>query len=317
MASADNQGTDDRLLIEYLLGALPEKETERFDELSITDEQFAWRLNAAENDLVDAYVRGELSGADLNRFKTTYLSSPKRRHKVEFAEGLLAFEHRTAGLAVEKKAQGSIPQSVERLPFWRAILNPRLVYQWGLAVASLALLVAGGFLLRANLGLRKQVTEAQGQAAKLTQRVAEMERQVDRERAAKQDPRQTEANVDQLKIVSLLLPPPTRGPSAIETVSLHPGNDLVVLVLTLDSDDFPGYQVKLKDSSANQVLWQSTKLAASGQGRKVVSVGLPARILNQKNYSAQLTGIKGDGSSEIIGDYPFRVLLAQHSPAQH
>jgi hypothetical protein len=44
---------------EYLLGALPEAETERLDELSITDDEFTESLQVAETDLVDAYVLGE------------------------------------------------------------------------------------------------------------------------------------------------------------------------------------------------------------------------------------------------------------------
>ena len=73
---------DDDAIIQYLLGRLPDKEAERLDELSITDDDFALRLNAAEYDLVDAYVRGELSGDTQQRFRSFYLSSPKRREKL-------------------------------------------------------------------------------------------------------------------------------------------------------------------------------------------------------------------------------------------
>ena len=87
---------------EYLLGALPEAETERLDELSITDDEFAESLQAAEMDLVDAYVLGELTGADLERFKTHYLASPLRREKVEFAKVLQSFgEQELAGSLVK------------------------------------------------------------------------------------------------------------------------------------------------------------------------------------------------------------------------
>lgn len=58
----------------------------------IADEQLAVRLAAIENDLVDAYVGGELSGDDLDRFKSSYRSSAYRRHKVDFATALLESE---------------------------------------------------------------------------------------------------------------------------------------------------------------------------------------------------------------------------------
>ena len=91
---------DDRLLTQYLLRALPEEETERLDELSIADDDFAARLSSAENDLVDAYVRGELPPEESARFRSAYLSSPKRRDKVKFAETFLSFQQRVAARPV-------------------------------------------------------------------------------------------------------------------------------------------------------------------------------------------------------------------------
>ena len=73
---------NDQTINEYLLGSLPEAESERLDELSFTDDEFAEALRAAEKDLVDAYVQGELSGAALERFKSHYLSTPRRRGNV-------------------------------------------------------------------------------------------------------------------------------------------------------------------------------------------------------------------------------------------
>jgi hypothetical protein len=83
---ADESGREDQQFERYLLGLLPEDEAERLDELSLTDDEAAWRLSAVENDLVDAYVRGELSGETLQRFNSYYLLSPIRRAKVTFAQ---------------------------------------------------------------------------------------------------------------------------------------------------------------------------------------------------------------------------------------
>src|SRR5947199_7443535 len=95
---------DDQLLTRYLLGALPEEETARLDELSIADDDFCWRLRAAENDLVDAFVAGALSGDTLDRFRSFYLASPRRRERVEFARALLAF---TGNAAAARPRSGS------------------------------------------------------------------------------------------------------------------------------------------------------------------------------------------------------------------
>src|SRR5438552_2551487 len=149
MLSPDKPMYDDQALIRYLLGAAPEEETERLDELSVTDDEFAWRLSAAENDLVDSYVNGELSGEDLERFRSAYLSSAARREKVRFAEALL-MGHRVVPAPATASSRG----------FLRWLTAPRLALQWGFAAAAALMLLAGGFLLRENLRLQNQVAQA-------------------------------------------------------------------------------------------------------------------------------------------------------------
>ncbi len=90
------QQVDDKTIAEYLLGATSESETERLDEMSLTDDDFAERLRNAENDLVDAYARGELSGEDREKFINHYLASPRRRDKVRLAETLVAYADQPA-----------------------------------------------------------------------------------------------------------------------------------------------------------------------------------------------------------------------------
>src|ERR1700737_3619454 len=111
MSLSDKQEYDDRVLTRYLLGALPGEEAERFDELSIADDEFASRLSAGENDLVDAYIRGEPSGEHLEQFKSFYLSSPKRREKVTFAEALSSLDANTATAAAQAAPARTVPSS--------------------------------------------------------------------------------------------------------------------------------------------------------------------------------------------------------------
>jgi hypothetical protein len=314
MAPSENQALDDELLKRYLLGALPEAETERLHELSVTDGDLAGRLEAVENDLVDAYVRGELPPEDLDQFKRFYLASPRRREKVRLAAGFLALEGRAARAAgmQETASQRTLPDRSKG----RMHAGPRFRLQWGLAAASLALLIAGSYLLFQNLGLRKQLTEAQSQHAP-DKRVEELERQLAQERSDKdqalkelQQAHDSQPNLDQLKTVSVLLPPPLRSEGPVPTVSVHPGTDLVVLVLPVEADDFPAYQAKLKDPRTRQVLWSSARLAITPGGeRKTVSISFRAGLLKQQNYIVDLAGLPSHGAAEVIGGYPFSVVL--------
>lgn len=72
MCAAQEQNDNGQLLTRYLLGGLTADEQDRLGDLSITDDEFALRLRSAENELVDAYARGELSGEIVHRFRTVY-----------------------------------------------------------------------------------------------------------------------------------------------------------------------------------------------------------------------------------------------------
>jgi Tfp pilus assembly protein PilN len=318
MSLQDKSKYDDQTLTRYLLGALPAEEAERLDELSIADDDMAARLDCVENDLVDAYARGEVTGEKLKQFESLYLSSPKRRVKVELAQALLARE-RTAATApsvvvrtvVEPAPKEGREASRERRPLFSGL------FQWGFAVTAAALLLVAGYLLFANLRLRKQVNEALASQSSLEGREQQLRNQLDEQRSANAQAQQElqrlrngQPNLDQITTISLLLPPPTRGISTLPSISLRRGTDLVVLLLTLESDDFPAYRVALKDPGSNQALWQSASMSATSVGeKKAVSVSFRAGLLKQQNYLAELTGVPTRGSPELIGGYPFRVVL--------
>src|ERR1041385_7075840 len=135
----------DELLIRYLVGSLPEDETERLDELSITDDEFACRLRDVENDLVDAYSRGELSGETLERFESFYFSSARGRRKVQFAQTLLAEGHPV-----------SIPPPTPSPLF----VIPRLSFKWALVGVTGLLVLAGAYLWYENRQLGNQLAQA-------------------------------------------------------------------------------------------------------------------------------------------------------------
>lgn len=298
---------NDELLTRYLLGDLPAEQAEQLDELSVADDEFAWRLNGVENDLVDGFVRGELEGATLQKFQSVYLSSTMRRQKVEFATGLLELEKRAA-------LQAAGPKRAKLSTGRWGWLGAISFQQWSFAAAAVALLLIAAFLFTDNLRLRRQVDQAR---ANSSQHEQQLQQELDRQRAANAE---VHGELDrahgdgqdlaQLKTVSLLLPPPTRGVGPLQSVVVHPGTDLVVVLLTLESDAFPQYRVALKDPAIQREVWHSPDLSASSAaGHKAVAVSVPAKLLQQGHYLAELTGIRRNGAIEPIGDYPFGVVL--------
>jgi hypothetical protein len=323
MSSADKQGLNDHVLSRYLLGSLPAQEAERLDELSIADDEFALRLDAVENDLVDAYARGDLSGDALEQFQKFYLSSPRRREKVEFARIFLRFAEKTASAVAGATTQPAIPSaqpadqtSRTRSP-WRQLTIPRLGLQWGLAAAALVMLLATSYQFVENERLRQQAAEARNQQTALNQRTQDLESQLREQRSANAGMREELDRLRQvlsaphaLNIVAALLLPQMRGASQIPTVSVPVGTDQVQLRLQLESDDFPSYQVALKDPARSTVIWNNSNVRARAQGEaKVVSVNIPAGLLKRQNYIIDLTGVSSNGRTEFISGYPMSVVL--------
>ena len=87
---------DDRHMVSYLLGLLPEEEAERLDEASVLDDEMASRLCGVEDDLVDAYVTETLDPNTRDHFEAFYLKSPRRREKVKFAKRFLTVVDRAS-----------------------------------------------------------------------------------------------------------------------------------------------------------------------------------------------------------------------------
>ncbi len=337
-----NQTYNNQALTEYLLGSLPEVETERFDELSITNDEFAETLKAAEKDLVDAYVQGDLAGTALVQFKSYYLASPLRRERVEFAQAFQTLaEKNLAAQAAE--LPGSNPAGPETkgngfgwFSAGTVLTVPRLAWQWGFAAAVLAFLFAGGWLALENVRLRHQMTQTQTRREAFGQREQELQRELESSRSNNAKTEQELARVTEERrrleedlrkeqdrrrvdekqqpsrpseglMVSFTLAPQMRSIGQVPTVSIPAITDYVAMHLDMESNDYPAYRVGLLDPSNNQVLWRSGKIKASGN-RKALSVRFRAGLLKPQTYLLQVSGVPASGRSEVIGDYPFRVV---------
>jgi hypothetical protein len=306
---------DDQVLIRYLLGSATEQEVERLDELSLADDEFALRLSDVENDLIDAYVRRELSAETLERFQSYYLSTAAGRSKVSFAQTWLAYQ------------SGRSASSTPATPVRPWLSTPSLFRQWGVATAAvLLLMIASGYLLVQNTRLRSQVTAARAERTMLEQRAQELRTEQDKQRAANADTakelarlRESLAKLEERPgnrpagrtfMLSFVLPPATRGASDVAVIAIPSGTANVGVRLGLESDDFPRYRVALKDAAVDRVVWRSTDLKAAAHGAsRIVSITIPASAIESKTYSLDLTGVPARGSAELVGSYPLRVVL--------
>ncbi|MFN7927665.1 MAG: hypothetical protein U0Y68_06920 [Blastocatellia bacterium] len=336
----DSQNYDNQPLAQYLLGALPEAQTEECDELSFIDDDFAARLEAVENDLVDAYVRGELTGRDRAAFESYYLASPRRREKVAFAKSLQEFAAQQAATlpaatANEETRAAQSPQD----SWWRSFLNlftiPTLTLQWGMAAAALLMFLAGGWFAWETMRLRGQINASQTETAALQQREKELQAQIEQQRSnnaqtreqLQQELARTQQQLAQLQqqelarqqakvetpaaepsLLHVELAPQTRGVGQSSLLTVPAGTDYAVLQLETEDDDYSSYRAELLSLAGDRLLWKSGALKARTRGNsKMIDLKIRAKLLAPGDYVVRLKGVTGNGQVEDIHRYAFKV----------
>jgi hypothetical protein len=287
---ADTGGShdyDDQRLIRYVLGTLNADETEALDELSMTDEDFAGRLRVVEDDLVDAYARGDLAADDRTRFESRCLSVPAARDRLRFAQTLAAHQQRT-GSAASPQLGGMTQASRQGRP-------PLL---WALAAAaSIALAVASYVAVGRT---RTPSPQPEGPSAVVKSQPSPP--------SAESPKASVPAQIDET-VIAMVLMPPTRGPGESPTLTIPGSATNVQIHLVLESDDFRSYEVALKGSKTDRTLWRSARLQSSASGaNRIVPVTIDAALLNPERYTLDLSGYRDKGSGEIITSYTFRVI---------
>jgi hypothetical protein len=310
------EDSNKRVIMQYLLGALSEPETERLDELSFTDDKFAESLQSAEHDLVDAYVQDELSATELERFNSYYLSTPLRQKKVAFARALQTLDRREAETPVPS------PRSSERRRSWffERLATPR--FAWGLSTAVVVLLIVGGALLYQNIRLRRQIAETQSRREALLQREQELQAQLSSERTRTENElthlREELARLEKERalpsplpaqsspVFSFVLRPPLRGVGSVPSFTVPAKTETVSIQLGLESTHASAYRVSLIDPSG-QSFWRSNTLKLRPNERNL-KVSFAANLLKPQTYVLQVMAFSENGTSEIVGDYPFRIV---------
>jgi hypothetical protein len=275
---------------DYLLGQLPEPETERLDELTITDGGYAERVRAVEHDLVDAFARGELEGVVLEQFKARYLTNPRRDEAVQFARALQSLEQHPARPAAPQIARAAT-KTVPTTRRWRDLLP---------MAAAVILAVATVWLAFANQALRERATNAELQR---DQQLRERET----ESATTTAPPSTGGVRSEPTMATLVLMPPLRSARQLPTVTLTGDGELSVQ-LELEPVDFPAYDAALVDANGNRVLWRSDRLIARtvGDGKRI-DLSLPAAFLSPQDYLIRVSGLPDRGAAEIVGEYRFSI----------
>jgi hypothetical protein len=315
MKSSKTGSVSERELTRYLLGDLQGEDCERLDELSVTDDEFIERLSAAENDLVDAYVRGQLRSDARRDFESHYLATDVRRRKVEVARAL-----QLAGAEPEFTAARQDRRAANR----RSMLwLPRMRFGWVFMAAAVALCVTTAWLAVENHRLREQDRASLAANRAVEDQLRQLLGQLQTEQALQSSPTPAEAESGPRNpgqparlISSLFLLPPTRGAGTVPVATVNQTDRWLRLQLALESNDFSEYQVDLIELATNKRVWRSGPVkSVDAHHRRALSFLLPLGDLKDQRYAAEVSGIAAaDGHPEVVGSYVFR--LAKAAPAK-
>jgi len=324
---------DNQTLFAYLLGALPDSESERLDEMTFIDGEFAEAVKIAEKDLVDSYVGGELSDQMREQFESHYMASPLRREKVAFARALDNFAYQAG------KASDPTPAPLREVPSragsgWFKTLLESLGFLGGgnrgfafaAGAAMVLLLLVSGWLIFRGLIEKRGGDIATGtnkienppvptatpfstaSTVPITVPTPNTKPTVTPIPEVTPTPKRT-VEPSQPMIAAITLVPSLRGGQKLAQLGLKTGTTRADFAIGLESSEYPAYKVELIDQDSGKRVWQAMSVKSHGKGSaSSLNVKIPANLLRSNVYSFAVSGVAKDGSSENVGDYPFKVV---------
>jgi len=270
---------DEFRLRQYLLGELGEGEQDSVEERFVTDRDFKELALVVEDELVEAYLSGELSAVEEVSFVRHFLSTPQQRQRVRLAGTLRRYM--AAGVpthptepGVEVRTPGVRGSEFGRRSTWRtpSVLVP----------ATLALLFAAVLGLSWLAGTRQRGKELADFRLKM---------ELLNQQPASDGPSWT-----------ALSPLNMRGDSETNVLQ-HPADGTVVqLWLMLVKDEYPSYQVVIqKDGDAERLPVSALRAETTSRGR-AIPLRVPAELLPPGAYILKLNGIGEGGRIEEVGE---------------
>jgi hypothetical protein len=323
---------DDQLMVRYLLGQLPEEEQLRLEERAFSDQEYLQNVLAVERDLIDEYVRGELSGVERRQFEKLFLASSDRRRKVEFARALVSV------VSESPLSESFARPMIQHAPvsWWDSLLawlrGPRMALKFSLAAAAMIVVLGVSWLIAETVRLRTQLAQLQAQQQSqqrneekqlqeeaLRQQLAEQQKrneelarqlQSERQHLARLQKELDKSSPTRPIIASLmLLPGVPRGSTDLPKLVVPQGARHARLQIGLEKGDVhKRFHVELR-TAGGEAVWSQNNLAArAARAGRAVVLHLPVSVLNTGEYELALRGADDKGGVEDVGYYYFTVL---------
>jgi hypothetical protein len=295
---AESTQAAEKRIVQYLLGELPEERQAEVEDRAFADPAYLAEIQAAEADLIDSYVRGELTAPERRDFERLFLASPVRRSKVAFARTLarLSDEHANTSAPLAGRTSG-FTALVDLLRGW----NPAVQFAAGLA--ALICIAGVAWLTVQDRAMRSEVASLQERTGALAQQAGSLRRQLDEERSRAQRP-----SLPAAIATLVLLPGVSRGESRPVPFSLDASAQLARIEIQLEArDEFPRYRAELRAASGEDMLSASNLARGRNAGGATVTLEVAASALAPGRYELALKGLAPREPARDIGFFYFVV----------
>ncbi|MCA1565909.1 MAG: hypothetical protein LC803_09780 [Acidobacteria bacterium] len=288
------QSNEEVLMRNYLLGELEdETQQQEVEERLLTDDGFAERLSAAQDNLIDEYVFAALSESERESFEKHFLLNEERRKKVLFAQTMELYVDEHYGQQLSATDASHLP-----FPWWKNPLQLLRSYKtWLVAIPVVILLL---FFLTPKVVrwlrppdplalVRAQRTSIEWQIAEVNKRPP--------------DQRVQALPASELTLQSGLL----REDDGIPRVALTHDIKLLTLKLTVPQVQHKKYRALVFTVEGDELFAVEELTPEADAKAAAVLLKIPTEFLPTGDYQIQLQGV-ADGQLAKAVLYNFRVI---------
>ncbi len=291
----------------YFLGKLSEAEGEAFEEKIATDAELTEKAQIVESELIDDYLRGNLSASERQLFEAIYLITEARREKLRFAKSLwkVANEQKSNEIVFEKT-----PNSLWQI--WNA---------WRVAfVGVAAFLLLGAFVFFwINSSKKEEIVKQQNTNQSPTpkaenQNIQPLEsvnipnqksnnsnKNISPTPEPKSSPTPKPSEQPAPILASFVLSPGTLRDDGEQFIKITPNTNKINLRLNLpkDANKYQTYTATIKTADGETIF--------TAPNLKSLNLTLSADKLENRTYIIFLEGKTAENPPESVAEYTFRV----------
>jgi len=271
----------------FLLGDVEASERERIERLFLTDPEIRETILIVEDGLLEDYLEGNLTVADVQKFVKGYATNSFERRKLRIAQSLR--EHALANPPTMLSHVSVFDKVRLALGQWRA---HRKVFVPLLASVVIAITIAAVWI-----GLRKnRMARERDQQLLVERQLGELN---------------STANLNNKlpQMLSASLPPLSLRGVQSSSELVIPSSDRVIELNLLwnQKAEYSSYQAQFSRVGGARVFLLPPLHLENSQGGRLVRLRLYAELLPPGLYRITLSGLAADGSPGLTEEYQFVV----------